>query len=78
MANSLIGRTLGNYKVIDHLGQGGMATVYIGFQESVDRRVAIKVLPPHPGLDEQFIERFQIEARTIVRLQHPHILPLYD
>ena len=78
MANSLVGRTLGNYKVIDHLGQGGMATVYIGFQESVDRKVAIKVLPPHPGLDEQFIERFQVEARTIARLQHPHILPLYD
>ncbi|MEQ8675514.1 MAG: protein kinase [Aggregatilineales bacterium] len=78
MANSLVGRILGNYKVIDHLGQGGMATVYIGFQESVDRKVAIKVLPPHPGLDEQFIERFQVEARTIARLQHPHILPLYD
>ncbi len=78
MANSLIGRTLGNYEVIDHLGQGGMATVYIGYQESVDRKVAVKVLPPHPGLDDQFIERFKVEARTIARLQHPHILPLYD
>lgn len=78
MANSLVGRTLGNYKVIDHLGQGGMATVYVGYQESVDRKVAIKVLPPHPGLDAQFIDRFQVEARTIAKLQHPHILPLYD
>lgn len=78
MSNSLVGRTLGKYKVIDRLGQGGMATVYTGYQEDVDRRVAIKVLPPHPGLDENFAERFRLEARTIARLQHPHILPLYD
>ncbi len=78
VASSLIGQTLGKYKVLEQLGQGGMATVYLGYQESVDRQVAIKVLPPHPGLDEGFAERFQIEARTIARLQHPHILPLYD
>lgn len=78
MSASLIGRTLGKYKIVELLGQGGMATVYIGYQQAVDRRVAIKVLPPHPGLDDQFIDRFQIEARTIARLQHPHILPLYD
>lgn len=78
MSTSLIGRKLGKYKVIERLGQGGMATVYTGYQEEVDRRVAIKVLPPHPGLDENFAERFRLEARTIARLQHPHILPLYD
>lgn len=78
MTSSLIGRTLGKYKIIDDLGQGGMATVYIGYQENVDRKVAVKVLPPHPGLDASFRERFQLEARTIARLQHPHILPLYD
>lgn len=78
MSSSIIGRTLGKFKVIELLGQGGMATVYKGYQEEIDRYVAIKVLPPHPGLDEQFINRFQLEARTIARLQHPHILPLYD
>lgn len=77
-SSSLIGRKLGQYEVIELLGKGGMATVYIGYQESVGRRVAIKVLPPHPGLDDQFIERFKLEARTIGGLQHPHILPLYD
>jgi serine/threonine protein kinase len=55
-----------------------MATVYKGYREDIDRYVAVKVLPPHPGLDQQFIERFKLEARTIARLQHPHILPLYD
>lgn len=78
MSSSLIGRTLGKYKVTELLGQGGMATVYKGYQEDIDRFVAIKVLPPHPGLDREFIERFRLEARTIARLQHPHILPLYD
>jgi serine/threonine-protein kinase len=74
----LVGRKLGKYKITALLGQGGMATVYKGYQEDIDRNVAIKVLPPHPGLDQQFIERFRLEARTIARLQHPHILPLYD
>lgn len=78
MASSLVGRTLGNYRIVELLGQGGMATVYKGYREDIDRFVAIKVLPPHPGLDQQFIERFRLEARTIARLQHPHILPLYD
>jgi serine/threonine-protein kinase len=76
--NSLVGRKLGKYKIQSLLGQGGMATVYKGYQEEIDRFVAIKVLPPHPGLDQQFIDRFKLEARTIARLQHPHILPLYD
>lgn len=55
-----------------------MAAVYLGYQRDVDRQVAVKVLPPHPALDSQFVDRFQLEARTIARLQHPHILPLYD
>jgi serine/threonine protein kinase len=78
-SSSLIGQTLGNkYKIIELLGKGGMATVYKGYQEEIDRFVAIKVLPPHPGQDVEFIERFRLEARTIARLQHPHILPVYD
>lgn len=75
---SLIGQKLGQYEVTELLGQGGMATVYKAHQSSIDRYVAIKVLPPHAALDEQFIERFQLEAKTIGSLQHPHILPLYD
>lgn len=76
--SSLIGRTLGQYEITDILGKGGMSTVYTGYQPSIGRNVAIKVLPPHPGLDERFIERFELEAKTIGSLQNPHILPLYD
>ena len=78
MTSSLIGRKLGKYQIVELIGQGGMATVYLGYQAEIDRYAAIKVLPPHPGLDPQFVERFRLEARTVARLQHPHILPLYD
>ncbi len=78
MKSSLIGQKLGKYEITDMLGHGGMSTVYKGYQQDIDRYAAIKVLPPHPGQDEQFIERFKLEARTIARLQHPHILPVYD
>ncbi|MEZ4671049.1 MAG: serine/threonine-protein kinase [Anaerolineae bacterium] len=78
MATTLVGRKLGLYDITALLGQGGMATVYKGYREDIDRYVAVKVLPPHPGLDQQFVDRFKLEARTIARLQHPHILPLYD
>ena len=76
--SSLVGRKLGQYEITGELGQGGMAKVYLGKQESIGRMVAVKVLPPHPGLDEAFKKRFQLEAQTIGNLQNPNILPLYD
>lgn len=77
-SSSLIGRRLGKYEITELLGQGGMATVYKGYQADMDRFVAVKVLPPHPGQDHQFMDRFRLEARTIAQLQHPHILPVHD
>jgi serine/threonine-protein kinase len=76
--SSLVGRKLGIYEVREAIGQGGMASVYLGYRADVDRKVAIKVLPPHPGMSPDVKQRFQQEARTIANLQHPHILPLYD
>ncbi|GIL08495.1 MAG: hypothetical protein BroJett033_0060 [Chloroflexota bacterium] len=77
--SSIIGRTLGGKYLIKQLvGRGGMATVYRGYQADVERDVAVKVLPTSPALGDEFVERFRLEARTIARLQHPHILPLYD
>ncbi len=78
MSSSLIGRRLGKYEITELIGQGGMATVYKGYQPDIDRFVAIKVLPPHPGHDPNFGDRFRLEARTIAQLQHPHILPMHD
>jgi predicted ATPase/class 3 adenylate cyclase/tRNA A-37 threonylcarbamoyl transferase component Bud32 len=78
MASPFIGRTLGKYEIIQLIGQGGMATVYKGYQRDLDRYVAVKVLAPHPGRHEYLVQRFRQEARMIARLQHPHILSLYD
>ncbi len=71
-------KRLGKYEIIEPIGHGGMAAVYKGYQPDIDRYVAVKVLPPHPGQNEQYATRFRLEARTIARLQHPHILPVFD
>jgi len=75
---NLIGKYLGSYKIISLLGQGGMATVYKAYQANMDRHVAIKVLPIHYAADPNFKKRFSQEARTIAKLEHPHILPVHD
>ena len=75
---NFIGQTLGQYRILEQIGVGGMATVYKAYQPSVDRYVAIKILPQHLSQDEQFIKRFQREAHAIARLEHAHILPVFD
>jgi eukaryotic-like serine/threonine-protein kinase len=77
-ANSLIGLTLGGYSIRRMIARGGMGIVYEGLQESLGRRVAVKVLYPHLGEDESFRERFQREARAIAQLRHPNIVGVID
>ncbi|RIK32424.1 MAG: hypothetical protein DCC56_01030 [Anaerolineae bacterium] len=72
------GQMLGPYRIISQVGQGGMATVYKAYQPSMDRNVAIKVLPRQLAESPEFAARFQQEARIIARLEHPHILPVFD
>src|SRR3972149_6227965 len=73
--SDLIGQTLGGYRILSQIGKGGMATVYKAFQPSLDRYVAIKVLPPYyAAQDETFLRRFRQEARAVARLRHPNIL----
>jgi serine/threonine protein kinase len=76
--NDMIGRNLGPYRIIEQLGIGGMATVYKAYQPSMDRYVALKVLPRYFASDPQFVGRFQQEAKVLARLLHPHILPVHD
>jgi serine/threonine-protein kinase len=72
------GQMLGSYRIISQVGKGGMATVYKAYQSSMDRNVAIKVLPRQLAESPEFAARFQQEARIIARLEHPHILPVFD
>ena len=74
----LIGATLGQYRVVDQIGEGGMATVYRAYQASLNRYVALKILPPVHARQPGFTERFQREAEAVARLNHPNILPVFD
>lgn len=72
-------RMLPAYDVFSMLGHGGMGAVYKARQKSLDRMVAIKILPPEAADDEaQFIARFQNEARTMAKMNHPAIVGAYD
>ena len=72
------GQMLGSYRIIEQIGEGGMATVYKAYQSSMDRNVAIKVLPRQLAESEEFFKRFQQEARIVAKLEHPYILPVFD
>jgi serine/threonine protein kinase len=76
--DELIGQKLGQYEILEEIGRGGMATVYRARQTSINRTVAIKVLPRHFLHDPSFYERFEREVDVIAHLEHPHILPIYD
>ena len=65
-------------EVLELLGQGGMGVVYKARQRTLDRLVALKILPTDLSTDPLFAERFQREARALARLQHPHIVGVYE
>ena len=73
-----MGKTLGQYQIIEEIGRGGMAVVYKAYQPSLNRYVAIKVLPPQLTFDTTFVRRFQQEARSAAKLEHPNIVTIYD
>lgn len=76
--SNLIGARLGAYEVQSVLGSGGMATVYRGFDQNLNRAVAIKVLSTTAAAQPGFADRFRQEARLIARLRHPNIVQVYD
>ncbi|HIE38145.1 MAG TPA: serine/threonine protein kinase, partial [Anaerolineae bacterium] len=72
------GENVGPYRIVEKLGQGGMATVFKAYHPALDRYVAIKVLHPAFREDPNFLTRFQREARIVAKLDHPNIVPIYD
>ena len=71
-------RQLGDFLLLRELGRGGMGIVYEARQVSLDRRVAVKVLPFAAVLDQKQIARFENEARAAAQLHHPNIVPVYS
>jgi serine/threonine protein kinase len=75
---NLVGQTFGQYELRELLGLGGMGAVYRGFQTSLRREVAVKVLPSSLATEAGYVERFNREAQTAAALEHPHIVSIFD
>jgi tetratricopeptide (TPR) repeat protein/predicted Ser/Thr protein kinase len=73
-----MGKLFPQLEVLEFIGKGGMGAVYKARQPGLDRVVALKILPPRPGDDPGFTERFTREARALARLSHPNIVAVYD
>jgi tRNA A-37 threonylcarbamoyl transferase component Bud32 len=72
------GQQVGPYQIIGQLGQGGMATVYKAYHARLDRYVAIKMMHQAFQGDASFLARFEREAQIVAKLEHQHIVPVYD
>lgn len=71
-------RSLGGYDIVREIGRGGMGVVYEAVEQSLRRRVALKVLPFAAVLDQRQIARFRNEAQAAAALHHPHIVPVFS
>ncbi len=69
---------IGRYQILEELGRGGMATVFLAHDPQFERQVALKVLPREFLHDPMFQARFEREAKTIAKLEHHAIVPVYD
>ncbi|MCP4423658.1 MAG: protein kinase [Chloroflexi bacterium] len=78
MRDTLTGKTIGKYEILEKLGRGGMAEVYKGYQENLDRYVAIKLMHAFLVAEQDFLNRFQREAKAMAAMNHPNIVGVYD
>lgn len=77
-SGDLSGRDLGRYRIISLLGRGGMGAVYCALDPTLERRVALKILPPELSAHGDRLKRFVQEAKTASALNHPHLVPVYE
>jgi len=79
VADALVGRVIdGRYRILSHLADGGMASVYVAMDGRLDREVALKIMRPGLAIDGVSVERFRSEARAAARLSHPNVVAVYD
>jgi eukaryotic-like serine/threonine-protein kinase len=76
--NMLVGKSLGQFRIVERIGAGGMATVFKAYQPTLDRYVAIKVLPAYHARDPVFLKRFVQEAKAVARLSHANIVTIHE
>jgi Serine/threonine protein kinase len=76
--DALINQQLGQFRIVERIGVGGMAMVYKAYQPNLDRYVAIKILPASQSQDPVFVKRFVQEARSVAKLAHPNIVQIHD
>ena len=74
----MIGTEVGHYRILSSLGTGGMGEVYVAQDERLDRKVALKILPPLMAGDREARKRFEREARSVAALNHPNIVTIYS
>ncbi len=74
----MVGTTISHYKILEKIGQGGMGTVYRAQDTTLDREVAIKVLPEQFTQDPQRLARFEREAKLLASLNHPNIAAIHS
>jgi len=73
----MLGKTLAHYKILSHIGTGGMGEVYRAHDTKLDREVALKALPVEFSKDPERVARFEREATTLAKLQHANIAAIY-
>ncbi len=78
MMDEFIGKQIGGYEIRERIGKGGMATVYLAVQTSMNRPVAIKLLPHDMMKDESYLQRFEREVSIVSTLEHRNIVPVHD
>ena len=78
MSTNLIGKQVNGYEILSQVGQGGMATVFLARQRSMNRNVALKFLPAVFLNDDTYLQRFEREVKIVAQLEHRNIVPVYD